>query len=100
MKNMYCLQCKCSFYIGTLFARTHATILDVTVGFDQTSYSIAEGAAPLNVCTILTGVADREVMVTLTTMSISAQGKAISYCFSAAHSLYHLCVIFEPDRLL
>ena len=75
MKNMHCLQCECTFYVGTLFAHTHTTILDVTVGFDQTSYSITEGAAPLSVCTILTGVADREVMVTLTTMPISAQGR-------------------------
>ena len=80
------------------------TILDVTVGFDQTSYSITEGAAPLNVCTILTGVADREVMVTLTTMPSSAQRKE-SYFLQFPHStffihVYHSCVIFEPDRLL
>ena len=78
-----------TFYVGTLFAHTHTTILDVTVGFDQTSYSITEGAAPLSVCTILTGVADREVMVTLTTMPISAQGRA-------AVSPQHIYLPFLP----
>lgn len=61
------------------FVRTHTTILDVTVGFDQPSYSISEGAGLLNVCAILTGVADREVLVTLTTMEISAEGIATCY---------------------
>ena len=46
----------------------------MTVGIDQPSYNITEGAGLLNVCAILTGDADREVLVTLTTIATSAQG--------------------------
>ena len=67
------------FVSGILFVRTRTTILDVAVGFDQPSYNISEGAGLLNVCAILTGVADREVLVTLTTMEISAEGIATCY---------------------
>ena len=46
----------------------------MTVGIDQPAYNITEGAGLLNVCAILTGDADREVLVTLTTIATSAQG--------------------------
>jgi len=60
------------------------------VGFDQPSYNISEGAGLLNVCAILTGVADREVLVTLTTMEISAEGS-----FSHLLFLIHCKILLE-----
>ena len=58
----------------------HALTIDVTVGLDQPSYNITEGGSPLSICAILSGQADREVLVTITTVPVSAQGTAS--CFS------------------
>ena len=46
---------------------------DVTVGFEQLSYSDMEGTT-VTVCAILTGQIERDVFVTLTTVSGTADG--------------------------
>ena len=55
---------------------THTYTIDVTMGLDQSSYTITEGGSPMSICAILSGQADREVLVTLTTVPASAQGIA------------------------
>ena len=44
------------------------------VNLQQTTYTISEGVGPLNVCAILTGTAERDVLVTL--LTIQRQGAA------------------------
>ena len=47
---------------------------DITVGFQQVSYSVREADDRVMVCAILTGDTQREVLVNLTTLSGSALG--------------------------
>ena len=47
--------------------------LDVTVGFEQLSYPTEEGAT-VTVCAMLSGQIERDVFVTLTTVSGTADG--------------------------
>ena len=44
------------------------------VNLQQATYTISEGVGPLNVCAILTGTAERDVLVTL--LTIQRQGAA------------------------
>ena len=45
----------------------------MTIGFEQLSYSIEEGAT-VTVCATLSGQIERDVFVTLTTVSGTAEG--------------------------
>ena len=44
------------------------------MGLQQTSYSVGEGIGSLNVCALLSGTTQREVVVSLSTQAGSAQG--------------------------
>ena len=46
----------------------------VTVGLSQTSYSVGEGNGSQTVCAILSGMTQRSVIVTLSTVQETAQG--------------------------
>ena len=47
---------------------------DVTVGLQQSAYEIIEELSPLEVCTVLSEVTERTVVVTLSTVPRTAQG--------------------------
>ena len=47
----------------------------VTVGLSQTSYSVGEGNGSQTVCAVLSGMTQRSVTVTLSTVEGTAQGK-------------------------
>ena len=47
----------------------------VTVGLSQTSYSVGEGSGSQTVCAVLSGMTQRSVTVTLSTVQGTAQGK-------------------------
>ena len=47
----------------------------MVVGLQQTSYSVGEGSGPLSVCVLLTGSAERDVLVSLLAISQTAQGR-------------------------
>jgi len=47
----------------------------VTVGLEQTSYTVGEGSGTLSVCAVLSGMAQRNVTVTLSTFQGIAQSK-------------------------
>ena len=58
---------------------------DVTIGLVQTSYAVLEAALPMsvNVCAILIGLTEREVVVNLTTADGTAQGRPWNYCINS-----------------
>ena len=45
------------------------------VGLQQATYSVGEGSGPLSVCAMLNATAERDVVVSLSTMSLTAQGR-------------------------
>ena len=47
----------------------------VVVSLQQTSFSVGEGSGPLNVCALLTGSAESDVVVSLLATSQTAQGR-------------------------
>ena len=47
----------------------------VVVGLPQTSYSVEEGSGPLSVCALLNATAERDVVVSLLAISLTAQGR-------------------------
>ena len=47
----------------------------VTVGLQQTSYSVAEGNGSLIVCVLINRTAERDVVVSLIASSLTAQGR-------------------------
>ena len=47
----------------------------VTVGLSQTSYSVGEGNGSQTVCAVLSGMTQRSVTVTLSTVQGTAQGE-------------------------
>ena len=47
----------------------------VTVGLQQTSYSVAEGNDSLSVCVVINRTAERDVVVSLVASSLTAQGR-------------------------
>ena len=47
----------------------------VTVGLQQTSYSVAEGNGSLIVCVLINRTAERDVVVSLVASSLTAQGR-------------------------
>ena len=47
----------------------------VTVGLQRTSYSIAEGNGSLSVCVLINRTAERDVVVSLVAISLTAQGR-------------------------
>ena len=47
----------------------------VTVGLQQTSYSITEGNGSLSVCVVINRTAERDVVVSLVAISLTAQGR-------------------------
>ena len=48
---------------------------EVTVGLQQTSYSITEGNGSLSVCVVINRTAERDVVVSLVAISLTAQGR-------------------------
>jgi len=50
-------------------------LLGVVVGLQQTVYLIAEGNDSLSVCVFLNGTAERDVVVSLSVISQTAQGR-------------------------
>ena len=52
-------------------------LADVTVALLQTAFTVDEEQAPVDVtiCTVLIGFAQREVIVTLSTLNGTAQGR-------------------------
>ncbi len=51
--------------------------LAVMVEWEEETYEITEGQGLVNVCTILTGVTDREVRISTETIAGTATGNAI-----------------------
>ena len=47
----------------------------VTVGLQQTSYSVAEGNGSLIFCVLINRTAERDVFVSLVASSLTAQGR-------------------------
>ena len=47
----------------------------VTVGLQQTSYSVGEGNGSLRVCVLINRPAERDVVVFLVAISLTAQGR-------------------------
>ena len=47
----------------------------VTVGLQQTSYSVGEGNGSLIVCVLINRTAERDVVVSLVAISLTAQGR-------------------------
>ena len=47
----------------------------VTVGLQQTSYSVGEGNGSLIVCVLINRTAERDVVVSLVAISLTAQGE-------------------------
>ena len=47
----------------------------VTVGLQQTSYSVGEGNGSLIVCILINRTAERDVVVSLIVSSLTAQGR-------------------------
>ena len=47
----------------------------MTVGLQQTSYSVGEGNGSLIVCVLINRTAERDVVVSLVTSSLTAQGR-------------------------
>ena len=47
----------------------------VVVGLQQTTFSIEEGNGSLSMCALLIGTAERDVVVSLSAISQTAQGK-------------------------
>ena len=47
----------------------------VTVGLQQASYSVGEGNGSLSVCVFMNRTAERDVVVSLTAISLTAQGR-------------------------
>ena len=47
----------------------------VTVGLQQTSYSIGEGNGSLSVCVVINRTAERNVVVSLVAITLTAQGR-------------------------
>ena len=47
----------------------------VTVGLQRTSYFIAEGNGSLSVCVLINRTAERDVVVSLVAISLTAQGR-------------------------
>ena len=47
----------------------------VTVGLQQTSYSVGEGNGSLVVCVLINRTAERDVVVSLVAISLTAQGR-------------------------
>ena len=60
----------------------------MTVGLVQTSYIVLEAALPMsvNVCAILIGLTEREVVVNLTTADGTAQGRLWN-CIESLHKI-------------
>ena len=47
----------------------------MTVGLQQTSYSVGEGNGSLVVCVLINRTAERDVVVSLVAISLTAQGR-------------------------
>ena len=47
----------------------------MVVGLQRATYSVEEGSGPLSVCALLNATAERDVVVPLSTMSLTAQGR-------------------------
>ena len=47
----------------------------VVVGLQQATYSVDEGSGPLSVCALLNATAERNVVVSLLAISLTAQGR-------------------------
>ena len=62
----------------------------VTVGLEQTSYTVGEGSGTLSVCAVLSGMAQRNVSVTLSTIQGIAQGK---YTFLSKY--WYMCELMH-----
>ena len=87
------------------------TFADVEVSFSQDSYTVAEGDNLINICVNLSGVIERNVTVTFTTVSLTAQGflsgdrdfipVVSNLTFQPGSALQHCTpVIVEDDSIL
>ena len=47
----------------------------MVVGLQQATYSVDEGSGPLSVCALLNATAERDVVVSLLAISLTAQGR-------------------------
>ena len=47
----------------------------VTVGLQQTTYSVAEGNGSLSVCVLINRTAERDVVISLIAISLTARGR-------------------------
>lgn len=66
----------------------------VTVGLEQTSYTVEEGSGTLSVCAVLSGMAQRNVTVTLSTVQGIAQGK-YTFFFQNRGTCVNSCIAFR-----
>ncbi len=71
-----------TLYVLCLLPSKHELIglplsTDVTIGLQETSYVALEATFPMsvNVCTILSGLTEREVAVNINTTDVTARGK-------------------------
>ena len=55
----------------------------VSVGLVQQSYTVIESASFVTLCAVLTGLTERDVLVTMTTVQGTAQGMSL-------HDLFHI----------
>jgi len=62
-----------NYYVVTCYVYVSGS--QVTVGLNQTLYSIGEGSGSQTVCAILSGMIERTVTVTLSTVQGTAQGE-------------------------
>ena len=62
-----------NYYVVTCYVYLSGS--QVTVGLNQTLYSIGEGSGSQTVCAILSGMIERTVTVTLSTVQGTAQGE-------------------------
>ena len=69
-------------------------ILVVQVGFENSSYLVAEDAGPVSVCVTVTGQLVRDIVVTLSTVDGSAMGKSL------LHSIYMGSLLIACATLL
>ena len=59
----------------TPFPICNFIITDVITGFEQNAYPVSEGDGSVTVCINLNNTIERNVMVTVSTQAVTAQGK-------------------------
>ena len=74
-----------------IYTITSSMISAVQVGFENTSYLVAEDAGSVSVCVTITGQLARDIVVTFCAGDGTAVGKSLFHSYCMGQSIYCLC---------